>query len=61
MGTHQRSDQGDDFHTVLIRVPRPLHAQMKQIAESEQRSLSGEVRWLMERRVREVEQLEEAA
>lgn len=63
MATHQRNGERPE-RNMIVRVPTPLYKRIQEIAKTEQRTLSAEVRWLMERRVREAEadtELEEAA
>jgi hypothetical protein len=54
MATHSESTS-EATKNMVVRVPTSLVERVEAIAEREQRTLSGEVRWLMERRVREVD------
>ena len=46
---------------MVVRLPAHLYERIQEIAEQEQRTLSAEVRWLMQRRVDECEPMEPAA
>lgn len=58
MQTHQRFVATPKERQMVVRLPADLYERIQKIAESEQRTLSAEVRWLMQRRVEECEPLE---
>lgn len=60
METHQQDVERPE-RNMVVRIPTPLYRQVQEIAKREQRTLSAEVRWLMERRVNEVDHEERAA
>lgn len=52
---------GKDITNTTVRVPREMHDKLRVIAAREQRSISGEVRRLIEKRIAEAESAEATA
>ncbi len=55
MQTNRGNVKQEKDRQMVVRLPAPLYERLQEIAESEQRTLSAEVRWLMQRRVQEQE------
>ena len=49
----QKKEQDEKDMQMVVRLPLPLYERLREIAREEERTVSAEVRWLMQRRVEE--------
>lgn len=52
-----KSENGNDTRYIGARLPKDLYERFQRVADSEQRSVSGELRKVIEQRVAEAEKV----